>query len=611
MPDLPHGTITFLFTDIEGSTRLWQDHPEAMGQAVARHLALVRSVIEAHGGMVFKTVGDAVCAAFPEPSRAVAAALEGQEALHREAWGVIGALRVRMALHAGEAVPQDGDYLGPTVNRVARLVAAAHGGQVLLSLPTAELVRDRLPPGTTFRDLGEVPLRDLDRPERAVQLLHPALPTAFPPPRAEVRPTHNLPTAPTPFLGRAAVVGQISALLRDPGVRLLTLTGSGGVGKTRLALRVAADLLEAFPDGVRFVGLAPITDPALVLPAIARVVGVVPTGDRPLGEAVAAALRDKRLLLVLDNFEQVVEAAPQVADLLAGCPDLTVLVTSRVPLRVAAEHRFPVPPMSLPSARAVGPIEELAESEAVALFVARAKAARPDFALTASNAEAVATTCTRLDGLPLAIELAAARVGVLPPPALLTRLDQRLRLLTGGARDLPARQRAMRDTIAWSYDLLTPEERALFRRLAVFTGGFTLEAAEAGVGNLDDPDHDVLDGVTSLVDASLLKPEEGPDGGDSVTARYLMLETIREFALERLVASGEEGAVRDRHAAFFVALAERGMPAVGLPGSLARLEPAPIGGRSCVPRATEYLRSVTRARAVSGSGPYQEVPDRV
>ena len=553
MTTFPSGTVTFLFTDIEGSTERWERDQAAMGLVVERHHTLMRTAIETHHGVLFKRVGDAVQAAFPTAPDAVAAALDAQRSLAADGWSEVGgALTVRMALHTAAAEPRDRDYLAPGLNRLARLVSAAHGGQVLLTLVTQNLASDALPPGASLRDLGEHPLRDLHRPEHVFQLLHPDLTTDFPPIRTLTTRLNNLPVEPTPFLGREDQVAQVVDLLRRDDVRLLTITGPGGVGKTRVAVEAAADLLADFPDGVWFVDLSVLDDPTLVPSAIARVLGVREEGSG-LTERLSRVLGGKQLLLVLDNFERVLESASLVTSLLAGGPGAKVLVTSRTPLHTSGEQEYPLSPLLLPDPEHLPTLEHVLQFEAVRLFVERAQAVKPDFTVTTANASAVAEICHRLDGLPLAIELAAALVKLLPPHALLQRLEKRLPLLTRGARDLPARQQTMRDAIAWSHDLLTPEEQTLFQRLAVFPGGCTLEAALAVAG--PEATLDVLDGMASLVDKSLLRQEE-IEG----EPRFRMLETVREFGLEQLEESGIGEETRRRLAAWCLALAEAAQP---------------------------------------------------
>ncbi len=570
---LPGGTVTFLFTDIEGSTSLWERHPEAMGPALARHNVILRAAIQGHGGYIFATAGDGASAVFTTASDALAAALDAQLALHAEAWGNIPPLRVRMALHTGAAEQRDGEYVGPALNRVARLLGLGHGGQTLLSAAVQELVRDRLPPDVSLADLGEHPLRDLDRPERVTQLCHLGLPREFPPLRSQVASPPGLPRQLTSFVGREEELAEIERLLAT--TRLFTLTGVGGIGKTRLALRIAERLADpstssgqAYPDGVWLVELAPLSDSALVPQAVATTLGVREQPGSPLSATLADVLRPRTSLLLLDNCEHLVAACATLADgLLRACPLLTILATSREPLRTVGETVWRVPPLSAPDTRPAPVTEEarrasilpdahaLTQYAAVRLFVERAQAALPSFALTHANSASVVQICQRLDGIPLAIELAAARVRGLTPEQIVARLGDHFRLLTGGSRTAPPRHQTLRALVDWSHELLSEFERVLLHRLSVFAGGWTLEAAEAVCADDHGEDNDVLDHLSRLVDRSLVSVEAS--GGE---ARYRLLETIRAYALEQLEASGEAEAIRRRHAEWYLALAQRTEP---------------------------------------------------
>jgi predicted ATPase/class 3 adenylate cyclase len=543
--------VTFLFTDIEGSTRLLRELGEGYRMVQDRHAEILRRAIAAEDGIEVRTEGDSFFAAFRTPSQATRAAVAAQRALAEADWPGTVPLRVRMGMHTGEGVLGGGDYVGIDVNRAARIAAAGHGGQILLSEATRVLVEDAVPDGVRIRGLGRHALRDFDEPQPLHDLVIAGLPDDFPPIRALHAGPASFPTPRTSFVGRERELEEIAELLRQS--RLVTLTGPGGTGKTRLALGVAAEEVARFRDGAFVVDLSAVTDPPVVPSKIATVLGVREDPTQEQVETLADHLRARETLLVLDNLEQVIEAAEVVDQLLNAVPGLRILATSRVPLHLSGEHEYLVEPLPLPDPASARALEALSRCESVMLFVDRAAAVRRGFRLTEENAEAIAEIVDRVDGLPLAIELAASRVRALSPGDLLDRLEQRLPVLVGGPRDLPARQRTLRDAIAWSHDLLDAGEQRLFARLAVFSSGFTLESAEAVCA--PSLDLDVMEGIEVLVDHSLLQHEEH-DG----RIRYRMLETIREFGAERLQASGEADRVRRRHAWRMVQTAEAAEP---------------------------------------------------
>jgi predicted ATPase/class 3 adenylate cyclase len=549
MAKLPTGTVTFLFTDIEGSTRLLQElGPDRYERLQDEHDEILRKAVASGDGTQIRTEGDAFVVAFPTPGGAVRAAVDAQ----RDLAGT--EVRVRMGLHTGEGRLGGDDYVGIDINRAARIAAAGHGGQVLLSDATRSLVQRDLPDGVAVRDLGNHRLKDIEDPEHLFDLVIEGLSSTFPPPRTlDARP-NNLPLQLTSFVGRETEIAETVRLLEDH--RLVTLTGPGGTGKTRLALEVAHRLLPRFDDGAFFVDLASVAEPGLVGPAIGKALGVQEEPGRDVEDTLTTYLAEKELLLAPDNVEHILEATPVVQHLLEAAPRLRVLATSRAPLGLYGEQEQEVPPMKLPDPTSLPEPGAMSEFEAVALFVERARAAKAGFDLTAHNAHAVAEICVALDGLPLAIELAASRIKVLPPEAILRRLGQGLDLLASGARNLPERQRTLRGAIEWSYGLLDKPEQELFARLSVFAGGADLESVEAVATPDGEVGMDSLDGLAALIDSSLIRQTETRPG----ESRFGMLETIREYAGERLDADFDSEATRRRHAEHFLTLAEDAEP---------------------------------------------------
>lgn len=554
MNHYPSGIVTFLFTDIEGSTKLAQEFPDAMPSLLARHNEILKQAIEAHNGFVFQVVGDSFAASFHTANDAVNAALDAQRSLHGEPW-TPAPVKVRMGVHTGQAEFQEnGTYQGYlTLSHVQRLMSAAHGGQVLLSFAAEKLVRDEMPEGISLRDMGERRLKDVVRTEHIYQLVVTGLPSDFPPIKTLDRHLHNLPAQMTSFVGRETELAEISQALSAH--RLVTLTGSGGAGKSRLSLQVGMNCLQQFPDGVWLVELAPVTDPALVPQTLLSTFNLREDRHRSVLNVLIDFLHTKTLLLVLDNCEHLIDACAQISDsLLQACPKMRILASSREALGISGELAYRVPSLNTPNPEQLPSLEQLEKVDSIQLFVERAATAKPGFTLTDMNAFSLAQICYRLDGIPLAIELAASRVKVLTPDQIAARLDDRFRLLTGGSRTALPRQQTLRAMIDWSYSLLSDQEKTLFRRLAVFVGGWTLEAAEAVCANIGKDNilpEDVLDLLTRLVDKSLVFNEEA--AGE---IRYHRLETIRQYSRERLFETDEVETMRDCHLDFFVRFAE-------------------------------------------------------
>jgi len=601
MSTLPTGTITFLFTDIEGSTQLWQRHPAAMPGALARHDALVRRVIEMNDGHVFKTVGDSFYAAFNRPNAAIGAALDIQLAMLDEKWEDIAPLRVRIALHTGAAEERDGDYFGSPLNLNARLLVAGHGGQILLSAATRELLRGLLPEGVTLRDMGEQRLKDFERPLRVFQLTDPALTGDFPPLRAIARGglcEGNLPVEVSSFIGRECELREVRRLLGT--THLLNLVGAGGTGKTRLALQLGASLLPEFPDGVWLVELATILDGTRAAPTVVAALCVGEEAGRPVLDTLIAYLRPRRLLLILDNCEQIAEASAHLVQaLLRACPGLRLLVTSRHVLGVPGELTWPVPALGVPD-QWKGPIsgEEIVahidQYEGLQLFAARAKAVQPSFELTAENAPLIARICWNLDGIALAIELAAVRLKVLSLEQIESHLSDRFHLLAARHPGVQPRQQTLQALIDWSYDLLSEKERILLRRLPVFSRGRTLDAVETVCAGDGLERIEILDLLSQLVDKSMLLIEHDADG----MVRYTMSESIWDYSRAKLDTSDEVEVVRDRHMEYFAVFAQEALGKLDGPEQLTwfhRIEAERGNLRRALQRSREVPGSVGKS----------------
>ncbi|TMH59919.1 MAG: adenylate/guanylate cyclase domain-containing protein [Betaproteobacteria bacterium] len=562
----PLGVTTLLFTDIEGSTRLWEADGERMSLALREHDALSRTAVESHGGVIVKMTGDGMYAAFSDALNALNATVLLQLSLAELAANNHLPLQVRAGLHLGVVERRDDDLFGSAVNRAARIMKAAHGGQVLLSRAVAEHLRERLPPSIELRDLGAVRLRDLATSEHVYQLVHPGLRQDFPALRSLEATPNNLPQQVTSFVGRERELADAKRLLQ--GTRLLTLLGMGGLGKTRLSLQIAADMLEKYPDGVWFVDLAPLKDSSLVPNAAAQVLGIHEEHGRSVTETLCTHIKDHKLLLVLDNCEHLIGACAMLAEaLLQGAPELRLMATSREALRIRGEQTYTVLPLAVPDRKADA--ESILRSEAVQLFVERARLQKPDFAVTEAYAPQVAELCARLEGIPLALELAAARLRSLSISDLNARLHDRFKLLTGGSRVALERQQTLHALVNWSYDLLNDNERIVLERLSVFAAGFDLEAAEAVCGADPIVRENVLDLVTSLVEKSLVMVEQEGDGSryglletirefayERLTKRYGILETIRDFARERLTDRGDVAATAARHCNYYLGIAK-------------------------------------------------------
>jgi len=567
MTNLPSGTVTFLFTDIEGSTKLARAHPEAWESARARHHAILQSAIEANNGYVFQVIGDAFCATFHKAGDALKSAIKAQQDLQTEPWGDVP-IRVRMGIHTGEAeVQSDGQYQGYlALSQVQRIMSAGHGGQVLLSGATENLLRGQLPEGIDLHDMGRHNFKDVPQPVRVFQVNGPDLQRDFPPLRTFDSLPNNLPTQLTSFVGREKELADVKRLLSD--THMLTLIGPGGTGKTRLSIRAARDMMNEYPDGVWLIDLAPVLDPTLVPRTTAITIGLREEPQRPVIDMLCDYLSTKKMMIILDNCEHLVDACANMSEqILRTAVDVRILASSREALGVAGEVTYRVPSLGLPDKDHLPSLDSMNQFEAVKLFIDRATSALPSFVVTNENAPSLAQICHRLDGIPLAIELAAAKVRVLSLEQIARRLDDRFRLLTGGRRTALERHQTLRAAVDWSYNLLPPEEQTLFRRLSVFVGGWKLEAAEsvcaddATLGVIGD--EDILNLLEQLINKSLVIAEEEhgesryPTGG---SLRYRMLETMRQYANEKLVESGESDQLHDRHLSFFVELAETAEP---------------------------------------------------